>query len=57
MTRPRRNGSIIAHGREWPLYEWQSDEVMVLEMLPEDEAEKYALDEQALREYRKYHHD
>lgn len=57
MTRPRRNGSIIAHGREWPLYErWEGsldNEQMMLFMHPEDEAEKFALDEEALRHHRR----
>jgi hypothetical protein len=51
----RRNGSIIAHGREWPLYERWKDGVMVLRMSPEDQIEKYELDEEALRDYRRYH--
>lgn len=41
----KRNGSIIAHGREWPLYEQWEDDVMVLFMRPEDEAEMERLTE------------
>lgn len=39
MSRKRRNGSVIAHGREWPLYERWERGVIVLEMSPTDEAE------------------
>jgi hypothetical protein len=42
-----RNGTVTAHGREWPLYERLADGVIVLFMQPADEAEKYALDEEA----------
>lgn len=35
----KRNGSIIAFNREWPLYEQWVGGVMVLRMLPSDEAE------------------
>lgn len=35
----KRNGSITAHGREWPLYERWERGVMMLVMLPADEAE------------------
>lgn len=53
----KRNGSIIAHGREWPLYEWQSGEVTVLRMSPQDKLVKERLDEKAIQEYRKHHND
>lgn len=41
----KRNGSITTHGREWPLYERRDDDVMVLFMRPEDEAEMERLTE------------
>lgn len=45
---PTQNGTVQAHGREWPLYERVEGGVMVLFMSPEDEAERYALDEAAI---------
>lgn len=45
--KPRRNGFITAHGREWPLYERWESEKMVLSMSPEDQAEKERLDQES----------
>lgn len=42
-----QNGTVIAHGREWPLYERLENGLMILFMSPEDQAEKEALDELA----------
>lgn len=48
-----KNGTVTAHNREWPLYERMTTRdgkrVMELFMSPEDEAEKFALDEAAVR--------
>lgn len=51
MKQGKRNGSITAHGRQWPLYERFEDGVMVLFMRPEDRAEKEQLDEQSLKSW------
>jgi hypothetical protein len=53
-VRARRNGSITAHGREWPLYELEESGVMRLLMSPQDQEDKYELDNQALLEDLKY---
>lgn len=53
MRKPVQNGTITAHNREWPLYERMTTRdgkrVMELYMSPADEAEKFALDEAAMR--------
>lgn len=47
----RRNGSLTAHGRKWPLYERREGALMVLFMSPEDRAEKERLDKSSLGEF------
>lgn len=45
------NGSIITHGREWPLYGREENSAMVLFLLPEDDAEKTMLDQTDVVQY------
>lgn len=49
----KRNGSLIAHGRKWPLYEREwirgIGRVMKLFLAPKDQIEKERLDRQALK--------
>lgn len=38
-----RNGTVLAYGREWPLYERRVSGVRILFMSPKDQAELDAL--------------
>lgn len=48
MKAMTRNGSITAHGREWPLYERKECGVITLLMRDEDRIEKEWLDENVI---------